>query len=300
MKIIRYGRSPFIRESWATGKCDKVKIIQLMISFLFWNINRNSIQQSIVRLARRYEIDVLMLAECQIEPGILLRALNEEGRFGYHYSPKIACEKIELFTQFSREFVQPIYESSRLTIRHLKLPGLTDILLAITHFPSKLHWSESSQAMECVKLSDSIKEAERKVGHTKTVLVGDLNMNPFEDGVVSANGLHGVMSRSIAKKGTRVVQRREYPFFYNPMWGLLGDGTPGPSGTYHYRSAEHVAFFWNMFDQVLIRPDLLPSFDNKGLEIPESDGEVSFLSSKGLPDANVASDHLPVVFGLEL
>ena len=271
-----------------------------MTSFLFWNINRKDLKKSIARLARRYEIDVLMLAECQIEPGILLNELNGGGRFGYHYSPS-DCEKIEVFAQFPGEFIRPIHdEPGRLTIRHLRLPGLTDILLAITHFPSKLRWTAVSQAAECIELSNSIKMAERKVGHARTVLVGDLNMNPFEDGVVSANGLHGVMNRSIAKRGTRVVQRREYPFFYNPMWGLLGDGTPGPSGTYHYRSAEHVAFFWNMFDQVLIRPDLLSSFDNKGLEIPESDGEISFLSSKGLPDANVASDHLPVVFGLEL
>jgi len=55
-----------------------------------------------------------------------------------------------------------------------------------------------------------------------------------------------------------------------------------------------------MFDQVLIRPDLLSLFDNKELEIIESDGEASFLSNAGLPDANVASDHLPVMFRLAL
>jgi hypothetical protein len=125
-------------------------------------------------------------------------------------------------------------------------------------------------------------------------------MNPFEDGVVSANGLHGVMTRSIAEKRTRVVQSQEYPFFYNPMWGLLGDSTPGSPGTFYYSGAEHRTYFWNMFDQVLIRPDLLPLFDNEELEIPESDGEVSFLSDKDLPDKNVASDHLPVTFKLAL
>ena len=272
-----------------------------MISFLFWNINRNSIQQSIVRLARRYEIDVLMLAECQIEPGILLSELNEGGRFSYHYSPS-NCEKIEVFAQFPGEFIRPIYddELNTLTIRRLELPGLTKILLAITHCSSKLHRDEVDQTMECVTLSESIKAAERRVGHARTVLVGDLNMNPFEDGTVTAKGLHGVMSRSIAEKRTRVVQSQEYPFFYNPMWGLLGDGPPGPPGTYYYKKGKQKAFFWNMFDQVLIRPDLLPSFDNKGLEIPESDGEVLLLSSKGLPDAKVASDHLPVVFKLAL
>ena len=241
-----------------------------------------------------------MLAECEIEVGILLRELNEGGRSDYHYSTGIGREKIEVFTRFPSEFIKPVDETERLTIRNLKLPGLTNILLAVIHFPSKSYWSESSQATECVELSNFIKMAERRVGHKRTVLVGDLNMNPFENGMVNANGLHGVMNRSIAQEGKRIVQSQEYPFFYNPMWGLFGDGTPGPSGTYYYRRAEHTMFFWNMFDQVLIRPDLLSRFDNKGLEILESDGEISFLLDTGLPDKNAASDHLPIMFRLTL
>lgn len=272
-----------------------------MTSFLFWNINGKNLQRSIANLTQLYEVDVLMLAECEIEIGVLLRELNKERRFGYHYSPGIGCEKIEVFAQFPHELIQPIHESNRLTIRHLRLPGLTDILLAVTHLPSKLHWRDSSQTAECFELSNSIRMAEQQVGHTRTVLVGDLNMNPFEDGMIIANGLHGVMSRSIAEKRTRVVQSRKYPFFYNPMWGLFGDGTPGPSGTYYYyRSDKYRLFFWNMFDQVLIRPDLLPLFDNRELEILESDGKVPFLSKHGVPDKSVASDHLPVMFRLAL
>ena len=274
-----------------------------MTSFLFWNINRKNLQRSIANLAQQHRIDVLMLAECEIGTGVLLRELNRGRGLGYHYSPDKSCRKIEVFAQFPHELIQPVRESQldRLTIRHLKLPGRIDILLAIIHLPSKLHWSESSQAMECVRLSNFIRLVEREVAHTRTVLVGDLNMNPFEDGVVSANGLHGVMNRSIAEKRKRVVQSQKYPFFYNPMWGLFGDGTPGPSGTYYYyRSGKYRLFFWNMPDQVLIRPDLLHLFDNKELRILESDGEVSFLSSQGLPDKNAASDHLPVIFRLAL
>jgi hypothetical protein len=56
------------------------------------------------------------------------------------------------------------------------------------------------------------------------VLVGDFNMNPFQEGVVAANGLNAVMARRVAaRRRTRVVQEREYPFFYNPMWGHFGD-----------------------------------------------------------------------------
>lgn len=36
---------------------------------------------------------------------------------------------------------------------------------------------------------------EEKIGHKCTVLVGDLNMNPFETGLIAANGLHATVSK---------------------------------------------------------------------------------------------------------
>jgi len=273
-----------------------------MINFLFWNVHNKPLLSSIVKLAFRHEIDVLLLIENTIHSAQLLIELNQkEAR--YHYAPdKISDEneKIHIFTKFSSNFIRPIFKSERLTIRRLKLPLYKEILLAVTHFPSKLHWSNESQAFECVELANSIKMAESQVGHSKTVLVGDLNMNPFEDGVVSANGLHAVMTRQLAAKKKRVVQSKEYPFFYNPMWSLFGDGSPGPAGTYYYAKAEHKAYFWNMFDQVLIRPELLDSFKNEDLKIIDSDGDLSFLSADGLPNKKIASDHLPIFFRLNL
>ena len=257
-------------------------------------------QKIVANLALRYEVDVLMLVECSIEPSVLLTTLNRHRRSEYHYAPGRVCKKIEIFTRYPRQFIEPIYEEDRLTIRNLKLPGAIDLLLAVTHFPSKLYWNDASQTTESIELANSIRLAEKQVGHFRTVLVGDLNMNPFEDGVVSANGLHGVMSRNIAEKGTRVVQAKEYPFFYNPMWSLFGDATPGPPGTYYYGRSEHKVFFWNIFDQVLIRPDILPLFSNEDMEIVTSDGDTSFLSSQGVPDANIASDHLPIFFRIGL
>ena len=271
-----------------------------MTAFLLWNLNRRPRQALLASLASQYEVDVLMLIESSIPPAVLLRTLNRDGMPGYHYVPRIGCEKVEIFARFPESFIRPIFETNRLTIRHLKLPGATDILLAITHYPSKLHWSDASQALGCVELSTHIKTAEEQVGHSRTVLVGDLNMNPFEDGVVGANGLHGVMTRRIAQRRRRVVQGGEYPFFYNPMWNLFGDDTPGPPGTYYHSRSEHKVFFWNMFDQVLIRPELLPLFSNRDLRILQSDGNASLLTASGLPDTSVASDHLPLFFRLSL
>jgi len=82
--------------------------------------------------------------------------------------------------------------------------------------------------LECTNLSNAIVEEERKAGHSRTILVGDLNMNPFEKGVIAAAGLHAVASRRIAERIERTVQGRSYPFFYNPMWGLLETRRSGP------------------------------------------------------------------------
>lgn len=271
-----------------------------MATFLFWNIGRKSLEISIANIALKYDVDVIMLAECTIPVDKLLVKLNSSGRVQYEYAPSIGCEKVKIFARFPKEFIRPISEDYRFTIRHLKLPGMIDILLSVVHSPSKKHWRNSSQAAEATHISNEIRQVERNVGHARSVLVGDLNANPFEEGIVNANGLHGVMSRHIAKRKYRTVQRRVYPFFYNPMWGLLGDASSDPPGTFYYSSSEHTSFFWHMFDQVLIRPDLLDAFDNKDLMILTSDGATSFISRQGLPDITVASDHLPILFKLKL
>jgi len=271
-----------------------------MLSFLFWNICKKPLQQLISNLASLHTIDLIMLTESSIEPALMLNTLNQDGGSSYYYSPNIGCKKVDIYTSFPSSFLSPIFETDILTIRRLTLPGLSDILLAATHFPSKLWWDESSQASQCIELSKMIISIEQEEGHSRTVLIGDFNMNPFEDGVVSANGLHSVMTRDIAQKGKRTVQSTNYPFFYNPMWNFFGDHRTGPPGTYYYERSVQKVYFWNMFDQVLFRPDILPLFDNDDLEILESDGEVPFLSDTGIPDSKNVSDHLPILFRLRL
>lgn len=271
-----------------------------MTNFLFWNLNKKPLQAMIANLAECYELDVIMLAECTIPPEVLLVELNRL-ETTYDFVEPLGCTKISLFTRFPDHFIAPVHDDNRLTIRHLTLPGLTDILLAVTHFPDKRNRKESSQVLECTRLADSIRRAEEVVQHTRTVLVGDLNMNPFENGMVGAIGLHGVMTRDVASRQSRVVEGAEYPFFYNPMWGCLGDGSPGPPGSYYYPGSEQVVFFWNMFDQVLIRPELLDRFQYNSLQVLVSDGYTSLVRDKsGVPDSKRASDHLPLYFSLDL
>ena len=271
-----------------------------MLKFLLWNLNKKPLQDSIERLARMHEVDIIVLLENAVSSDLLLRTLNPLGRGDYYFSPGL-CGKIHIFCKFLGVFIKPIHESDRLTIRHMTLPNRVEILLAAVHFPSKLYWDDDSQAFECSNLVDDIIKSEKQVGHTRTILMGDLNMNPFESGVISARGLHATMSSRIAQeKKSRVVQSREYQFFYNPMWNLFGDGTPGPAGTYYYENAEHKVQFWHIFDQVLLRPDIISAFKCEDLRILETDGLESFLNNSGIPESRKFSDHLPVLFSLDI
>ncbi len=258
---------------------------------------------SLVQLVVTHNVDILILAECthtQLFPDNILLALNPEGQKAeFHYAPS-KCDRIQIFTRFSDSFVKPISESERYTLRRLTLPGRDALLLVAAHLLSQLHAKESTLIFEVGQFAEEIRRTEKELGHSRTIVVGDLNMNPFSDGVVSASGLHGVMTQEIARKKLRTVQGRDYPFFYNPMWRCLGGSTIAPAGTYYYRSSDHVCYFWNTFDQVLIRPDLLDQWDDTSLQILTNDGTQSLLMPNALPDKTNFSDHLPLLFRLNL
>lgn len=267
-----------------------------MITFLFWNMRQTNRLDILSRLVREFNIDILMLAENTLGVAAVLTELNTPEAADFHYNRGL-CERIDIFSKFTHAQITPLLESKHITIRHLKPPMTCDLLLVVVHLSSKLHQSSESQAFEITEIARDIIRMEDKISHKRTVLVGDLNMNPFETGLVTASGFNATMAKKIAEKQKRTVNARSFPFFYNPMWSLLGDASDGPPGSYYYSQSEQVAYFWHMFDQVLLRPDVLPMFQTNTLKIIDRVGELSLLNDNGIPDKTI-SDHLPVLFQL--
>jgi hypothetical protein len=269
-----------------------------MLRFLFWNVKRSRRADLISSLARQRGVDLLILAENTIPETQLLEMLNSvvSGAFRQTASE---CSKITIATRLDSDFLRPIAESPRHTVRELQIPGHEAILLAAAHQPSKTYGSEESQTIAAVTLADSIREVERKLGHQRTLLVGDLNMNPFEAGLVSSKGLNSVATRHRALRRERMVDGEKYPFFFNPMWTQYGEGVERPPGTYHYGGSGHVVHYWNMFDQVLLRPALLDRFRTGSLEIIDRIGELSLAKEGWIPDRDVVSDHFRIYFELD-
>ena len=268
-----------------------------MPRFLFWNLEGKELQHLVAQLADEHSVDLIVLSECETPATTMLMQLNAD-HVRFELCPGL-CQSITFFAAFQANFLTPVLESARISVRRLTLPARNEILVAAAHLPSRLYFSDESMIFECTNLAKMIKDQEESSGHRRTILLGDLNVNPFETGMVGTGGLHSVMSREVASRGSRTVQAREYDFFYNPMWAHFGDRTGGPPGTYYYDKAEHVTYFWNMFDQILIRPDLLGGLGAESVRILTSVRGLSLLGPNGRPDKAVASDHLPVLLDLD-
>lgn len=111
------------------------------------------------------------------------------------------------------------------------MPLGDSILVVAAHLPSKLWKKTEDQILASMRVARYIRDAESRVGHSRTIVIGDLNMNPFETGVVGSEGFHAIMDRRIAASGSRTVSGEQCSFFYNPTWGTFGDLDGKPPGT---------------------------------------------------------------------
>jgi hypothetical protein len=113
--------------------------------------------------------------------------------------------------------------------------------------------------------------------------------------------MNAVISQAIAQGGPRSMFNQSYPYFYNPMWNLLGDARRGTApATYYYRGSDPNELYWHMLDQVLIRPSLVNKFEFAILDIVTAVRTTQLIGKSGTPNRTQFSDHLPVVFGVDL
>lgn len=275
----------------------------------FWNIdakNKNEDKSDfLVDFCIERSLDILVLAESseKTNTSFLLKINNinsqSTSKFKLIYSEK---EKLKVFSRYEETIFTDYssnYKSTRWLIHNISIPSKLKINLVSVHLNSQRSWSESSLNLECVNLARDIIEIERLTNCEETIIIGDFNLNPFNDGLVAANGLNAVADlNSITKnqKG-REVDGVFYKFFYNPMWNFFGNNIL-PLGTYYYRNSGHVSIEWHIFDQILIRPSLHEYLKYPYVEIIHSLKSGSLLTKSDRPNEIKYSDHLPILLNL--
>lgn len=272
-----------------------------MSTILFWNQGLNpATLEPVAGLVQEHQVDVVLLAEQpkDFDDDAIAAYLN--GRLTSNtFTPAFRPPKARICA-LSRLSPARFYTHQHDdTFPYATFYAIDDCTLVAVHLVSKAFADDDDQSEEAIRLGQMIRHHENKrVGDERTLVVGDLNMDPFDDGVTKAAGLHAVLDRRLATEAGRDVKYQRYPFFYNAMWGLWGDNTPGPCGTYfHDRSGHHINRYWHMLDQVLVRPALVAAL--RDVRIIDHVRDERLCDANGRPDKERASDHFPLIFKLE-
>jgi exonuclease III len=295
-------------------------------NFLFWNIQKKPITQNLVRLAESHDIHILMLAETAFkdtDTAVLENALNDgprpKGSKAFSAVGDSSTSKVQIFSrlknqQWTRMTTHDYYDIWSVVTNAGEL-----LYLAAVHFPSIQADQGDGQrkvAMELRVDLEALKAAESgALSEIRIIVCGDFNANPFDPGICGIYGLNANLSREIVQRsgGSRILHKRRYSYLYNPMWRLfagiegtsaLHDQSPKIYGTYYNSGlSKSVDPFWYTLDQVMVSRSLLSSFRDAELRVATQDAEqggVSFVSPEGIPKSKVYSDHLPIIFRLQL
>lgn len=264
------------------------------MKYLFWNTNKQIINEYVKELIMEKSYDVVILAEYNDNANELLKELELVGIRMYKIKI-IGCDRISFFTKAKPSKIKHCSESNYYAIKIINIDKDNRYIIGAVHLPSKLYASDEDRRVEIEDLVNNIAALEDKYNTKNTIIVGDFNANPFDGCMTKTTGLNAVSSEDVACKITRVVKNREYNMFYNPMWNKFGD-FDGISGTYYYSKSSSEEIFWHIFDQVVIRPQNIKNFINSSLNIITKVNDRDLLSEgKRIK----VSDHLPLEFEMK-
>ena len=281
-----------------------------MLNLLFWNLNKKSLSESVGLLAEEREADIVILAEMpQSTEGILTRLRQYNSDFIVNdpsppstTSAKTPKHRVILYHRFSSDQVQCLRLAKFWTIYQLDLSDGEPLILVAVHMPAKSRIGYTGFDNRLIlfrRLRQNILEKENALGTNRTIVVGDFNQNPFDKEVVYLDTLNAVMDPDVANRVSCQWDGQTYKYFYNPMWTAYGRRQT-PMGTYYYQEPNSVRYYWHVFDQVLLRPDLIPALGDEMPTFITELGDKSLLRANGRPDNSRFSDHLPIALSLNI
>ena len=188
---------------------------------------------------------------------------------------------------------ESIMEESRYQIIKITT-SYYELLVAMIHNLSKRDYSEETQRELLGRFHHDIAEQETVHKCRNTIAIGDFNVNPFEIACISAGSMHAIPYREEASvRPERIVAGKSRLKFYNPTWKFFGNSTIPYTTYYKDKSGDAMNYYWNAFDQVMIRPELIEAFDESQLRIIGTTKNHVLLKN-GKPYRTNYSDHLPL------
>ncbi len=166
-----------------------------------------------------------------------------------------------------------------------------EIVICSVHFRSKRN-GEVVQKRIIERTIDEINVALKKFDTNNKVVIGDFNINPYDDSMINIYNFNSVSSLNHRTKMHKTYREIDYDIYYNPFFSYQGDLSIGPPGTYFYEK-ETQTHSWYIFDQALINSKFLENIDTQECNVLEKLNDTNLCLDNGKPN-NRYSDHLPI------
>ena len=188
---------------------------------LFWNTGNRPVVDLLGDLGRLRNPDVIVLAETADPIRNVVSRLNKDARQVYssaHDSPASVRRPLHVLTRLPKGRIEALRDDAGVAVKRVRPIIGPDFTMVAVHLGSKLFRTQEDQAFAAASINRDIEGIEHRVGHRRTMVIGDFNMSPFELGLVSSDCFHAVMSRQTAQRQSRRVDNHTRCFFYNPTW----------------------------------------------------------------------------------
>ncbi|ETP72475.1 endonuclease/exonuclease/phosphatase family protein [Lachnospiraceae bacterium JC7] len=261
-----------------------------MLNILFWNLNRNDIEDYIAECIGEHEIDIAVFAEYE---GVKFPSL--ERKLGGKYTRITGIESDKKVTLVAKKTlaIRKVQTTNRYNLYSFDT-GVKKYILAGVHLQDIRNYSAADREATIRDLKSNIEKNEDSFKCTNSIVIGDFNANPFGHELTSVHGFNAVLYRDIIEKSdTNKFEDMIYKRFYNPILHYISEETKMYGSLYNTTNDD--TKYWYCLDQILVRKELANSIKN--MQYLRKINAQNLIKSVA-PKRNI-SDHLPLVVCLE-
>lgn len=270
-----------------------------ILKLMFWNIKGNEDTYPLIAsYITQFDVDMCVLAEMPYGTTYRLQAKLPSG-YTFQELPSDKAKIKYIYNQrIESKFIDDAPQG-RGSMLSLKLNNGTQINLVGCHLLDSINHGASERCHFAQLFSAFISGHEAELNNDMTIVIGDFNMNPFEEGMAAAYAFNAVMDKSIAKRKPRKYKGKAYPYFFNPMWHFYGHPIHANGTIYYNSSNKGTLYYWNLYDQILLRASLCSSFRYDDIGIVKQIDKTNLLTNRGGINKDI-SDHLPIYINLKI
>ena len=173
-----------------------------------------------------------------------------------------------------------------------------ELILVGVHLSANPTSNSDTRKLEIRNIMTDIESDEEFVFGDKqhsSIVIGDMNANPFDPEMINKDSFNAVLFKEIIKENnTMVFNDTQYERFYNPALDYINESEQD-YGSFYYSSGIGT-LYWFCYDQVLFRKNLVDRF--KKMKYLKKIGGTNLIK-KIAPNKEI-SDHLPLLVNMNI